>query len=184
MGKPGTKLSDIKEVYSHEQAIGQCSEFLKERPDIKVTICENTAVAAKLVSEANRTDLAAISSQNCAELYGLSIISRNIQNSDNNYTRFICIAKELMVYPGSDRISLMLSIPHEPGALYSVISRFSTLGLNLTKLESRPIPGSDFEFMFYFDFEASVLRAEVVNLLSELSSGSDVFVFLGSYSEV
>lgn len=184
MGKAGAKLSDIKEIYSHEQAIGQCSEFLKGRPDIKVTICENTAIAAKLVSDANRTDLAAISSHNCAELYGLSVISSDIQNSDNNYTRFICIAKDLMIYPGSDRISLMLSISHEPGALYSILSKFSSLGLNLTKLESRPIPGKDFEFMFYFDFEASMLRDEVVNLLSELSLGCDLFVFLGSYSEI
>ena len=184
LGKPGTKLSDIKEIYSHEQAIGQCSQFLKERPDIKITICENTAMAAKLVASSDRKDIAAISSNNCAGLYGLSIISKEVQNSDNNYTRFICIAKELTIYPGADRISLMLSVPHEPGALYSVISRFSALGLNLTKLESRPIPGSDFEFMFYFDFEASVLRDEVVKLLSELSLESDLFIFLGSYSEV
>ena len=184
MGKPSTKLSDVKEIYSHEQAIGQCSQFLKERPDIKITICENTAMAAKLVADSDRNDIAAISSNNCAGLYGLSIISKEVQNSDNNYTRFICIAKELTIYPGADRISLMLSVPHEPGALYSVISRFSALGLNLTKLESRPIPGSDFEFMFYFDFEASVLREEVVKLLSELSLESDLFIFLGSYSEV
>ena len=184
MGKSGTKLSDIKEIYSHEQAIGQCSQFLKERPDIKITVCENTAMAAKLVASSDRSDIAAISSHNCAALYGLSIISKEIQNSDNNYTRFICIAKDLIIYPGADRISLMLSVPHEAGALYSVISKFSSLGLNLTKLESRPIPGSDFEFMFYFDFEASVVRDEVVQLLSELSLESELFVFLGSYSEV
>ncbi|WP_426350743.1 bifunctional chorismate mutase/prephenate dehydratase [Alloiococcus sp. CFN-8] len=184
MGKSGTKLSDIKEIYSHEQAIGQCSKFLKDRPDIKITVCENTAMAAKLVASSDRNDIAAISSHNCAALYGLSIISKEIQNSDNNYTRFICIAKDLMIYPGADRISLMLSVPHEAGALYSVISKFSSLGLNLTKLESRPIPGSDFEFMFYFDFEASVLRDEVVQLLNELSLESELFVFLGSYSEV
>ena len=184
MAKNTTELSRINEIYSHEQAIGQCSCFLKENPHIKVNICENTAYAAKLVADSPREDIAAISSANCAELYGLKILEHNIQNTDNNYTRFICISKELAIYPGSNRISLMLSVPHKPGALYEVISKFSALGLNLTKLESRPIPGSDFEFMFYFDFEASVLIPEITKLLGELSQSNELFLFLGSYLEI
>ena len=179
---PGTELSDIKEIFSHEQAIGQCSEFLKAHPEIKVTVCGNTAAAAKLLRESGRH--ASISSANCANLYGLKKLDTRVQNTDGNFTRFICISKKAMIFPGADRISLMLSLPHRPGALYSLISKFSVLGLNLTKLESRPIAGSDFEFMFYFDIEASVYSPAVLALLDELSRGPEQFVFLGSYSEV
>jgi len=183
LAKKGVKLSDIREVCSHEQAIGQCGGFLRMHPEIKVTMFENTAAAAKYAAESERNDIAAICSADCAELYGMSVISHGIQDTDNNYTRFICIAKDLTIYSGADRISLMLSVPHRPGALYSLMSKFSALGLNMTKLESRPIPGSDFEFMFYFDFEASLINGDVVKLLGELSESSEVFVFLGSYSE-
>ena len=182
--KPGVKLADIKEIISHEQALGQCSDFLNSHPEIKVVICENTAAAAKLVAESDRRDIAALSSGNCALLYGLEALPEHVQNSENNYTRFICIAKEMAIYPGADRISLMLSVEHTPGALYRMIARFATLGLNLTKLESRPIVGRDFEFLFYFDFEASVWSQDVIRLLGECSARDQLFVFLGSYSEV
>lgn len=181
---PGTELKDIKEIFSHEQAIGQCSEFLKKNPQIKVTVCENTAAAAKMLRDSGRKDAASISSAGCANLYGLKKLDVRIQNTDGNFTRFICISKKAMIFPGADRISLMLSLPHRPGSLYSLISRFSVLGLNLTKLESRPIAGSDFEFMFYFDIEASVYSPAVLALLDELSDSPELFVFLGSYSEV
>lgn len=184
MAKCGTKLSQIKEVFSHEQAIAQCSEFLKSLPGVKITPCENTAVAALKVSESDRSDIAAISQKSCAELYGLCVLSDDIQNSDNNYTRFICISKELEIYPGSNKISLMFTVPHRPGSLYALISKFSTLGVNLTKLESRPISGKDFEFMFYCDMDASVYSPEILSLLCEFESGPDKIVFLGSYSEL
>ena len=177
-------LADIKEVYSHEQAIGQCSEFLSKHPEIKVNIVENTAVAAKMVAASDRDDVAAISSQNCAELYGLRVVDEDIQNSANNYTRFICISKNLEIYPGANKMSFMFTLSHKPGALYNLISKFSALGLNLTKLESRPIPGKDFEFMFYFDLDASVYSEDVLSLLSELEAGEDSFDYLGSYSEI
>lgn len=181
MANPDAKLSDIKEIISHEQAIGQCSEFLKEYPDIKVTVCENTAIAAKYVADSKRCDIAAISSPDCAECYGLSILNEKIANSDSNFTRFICISKELMIYPGADRISIIMNLPHTPGALNSTISKFAMAGLNLTKLESRPIAGRDFEFSFYFDLEASIYAEETVNILDELASGNNHLIFLGSY---
>lgn len=183
MAKAGTKLSDVREIFSHEQAIGQCGEFLKSLKDVKVTVCENTALAAKMVAESDRTDVAAISSKECLDLYGLELLKNQIQVSDNNYTRFICISKKLEIYPGANRISLILSLPHVPRSLYHTIAKFSALGINLTKLESRPIPGSDFEFMFYFDLEASVYSQELINLLCELDNQPETFVFLGSYIE-
>lgn len=181
--KPGTDIRKIKEIYSHEQAIGQSSEYLKQFPFAKITICENTALAAKTVAESDRNDVAALSSKDCAAIYGLCVAAENVQDNDNNYTRFICISKELEIYPGADKISLMLTCSHKPGALYEMIAKFSALGLNLTKLESRPIPGTDFEFMFYFDMNASVYDEQVIRLLSGLSEESEHFTYLGSYSE-
>lgn len=183
VAKPGTKLSDIKEIFSHEQAIGQCAGFLKGLKGVKVTVCENTAVAARMVSESKRNDVAAISSKECIELYNLEMLKKNIQMTDNNYTRFICISKKMEIYPGANKISLILSLPHVPCSLYHSIAKFAALGVNLTKLESRPIPGSDFEFMFYFDLDASVYSPELINLLSELENQPETFVFLGSYTE-
>ncbi len=182
--KKGMKLSDIKEIISHQQAIDQCSEFLKTLKDVKITVCENTAAAAKMVAESQRNDVAAISSRNCADLYGLSVLSDTVQNNDNNYTRFICISKKLEIYQGSDKISMMFSIAHKPGTLYNVISRFSALGLNLTKLESRPMPGKDFEFMFYFDLNANIKEPKVLKLIGEFDDEFDKFTFLGSYTEI
>ena len=184
MAKPGTKMSDIKEIFSHEQAIGQCGEFLKTLKDVKITVCENTALAAKMVAESDRTDVAAISSKECLDLYNLELIKKHIQVSDNNYTRFICISKDIEVYPGANRISLMLTLPHRPGSLYRMMARFAALGLNLTKLESRPIEGLDFEFMFYFDIEADVCAAPVLGLLGDLDRAPETFNFLGAYSEL
>lgn len=184
LGKKGIKKEDIKEIISHRQALEQCSHYLDQFKNVTVTSVKNTALAAKAVSESDRKDLAAISSLHCADLYGLEIIEDNIQNSDNNYTRFICISKNLEIYPGANRISIMLTASHEPGGLYKIIARFAALGLNLTKIESRSIAGRDFEFMFHFDFEGSVLMPEVMGLISSLKRENQDFVFLGNYSEL
>lgn len=182
--KNGVKLSQVKEVFSHGQAIGQCSEFLKAHPEIKVTPCANTAIAAKMVAESERNDVAAISSASCAELYGLSVASDAIQNNSSNYTRFICISRDMQIFPGASRISLMMTLPHRPGSLSEMLSRFSVMGINLTKLESRPAVGKEFEFMFYFDLETSVLDDGVLSLLCELESTLDTCIFLGNYTEI
>ena len=146
--------------------------------------CENTAVAAKMVAESDRKDVAALSSRSCAQLYGLENVAADVQDQGNNYTRFICISKNLEIYPGADRTSLMLVISHRPGSLYKVLSRFYALGINLNKLESRPMPDRDFEFMFYFDIETPVYSPQFIQLLSELQTISEEFSYLGSYSEV
>jgi chorismate mutase/prephenate dehydratase len=181
LAKPGVTLSDIKRVYSHEQALAQCGEYLKNMK-VEIIPVENTATAAKMVADTN--DAAAISSLPCAELYNLSILDENIQNSDNNYTKFICISKKLEIYPGARRISLMMTLPHRPGSLYQLIAKFAALGINLTKLESRPLPDKDFEFMFYFDLDISVYDEAVFHLFSQLEGGNEKFMFLGCYSEV
>lgn len=181
MALPGVRESDIKEVITHEQAMNQCSDYVK--PFLQ-DFCENTAIAAKLVADSGRRDLAAICSAECADLYGLQIINSDIQKSDNNHTRFICVSKEMEIYPGANKLSLILSTAHKPGALYSVMSKFAALGVNITKLESRPIPGRDFEFMFYFEMEASAYSAEIRALLTELSASPEHFKLLGFYNEI
>ena len=184
LANAGAKLSDIKEIYSHEQAINQCSDFLRNHPDIKIIPVENTAVAAKLVSTSGRKDIAAISSHNCMELYNLISLQESIQDKGNNRTRFICISKNLEIYPGSDKTSIMMVLSHKPGALYKVLARMYTLGINVIKLESRPIPDRDFEFMFYFDLETSIYSDEFVQLMCELEDLCEEFKYLGSYTEV
>ena len=184
LAKPGTKLSDIKEVYSHEQAINQCSEFLQTLTGITVIPVANTAVAADLVSKSDRRDVAALSSRSCAELYNLEILASSIQDKGNTRTRNICNSKKLEIYPGSDKTSIMMVLPHRPGSLYKFLARLYTLGINVTKLESRPIPDRDFEFMFYFDLETSIYSDEFVQLMCELENLCEDFKYLGSYCEV
>lgn len=184
MAKRGTKMADIKEIFSHPQAISQCAGFLESLKGVKVTPCENTAAAAAAVAQSDRTDVAAISSHSCIELYGLERLAADIQDRSNNYTRFICISKKPEIYPGADKTSLMMVLPHRPGALYQVLARFYTLGLNLIKLESRPLPDREFEFMFYFDLETSVYSDEFIRMIDDLSTICEEFQYLGSYSEV
>lgn len=183
LAKPGVRLEDVREVFSHQQAISQSQDFL-EGLGVKVTPCLNTAAAAKMVAESERRDIAALSSRSCAQLYGLSVLRSSVQDKGNNHTRFICISAKPEIYPGADRTSIMVVTPHRPGALYRVIARFNALGINLGKLESRPIPDRDFEFMFYFDLEASVYSPQFIQLMNELENMSDDFRYLGSYSEI
>ena len=184
LANEGATLEGITEIYSHQQAINQCAHYLEGMPHVKVTPVTNTAEAARMVAESGRTDVAALSSRACASLYGLSVLARQVNDSDNNYTRFACITKDLQVFPGADRTSLMMVAPHEPGALYKVLARFYALDINLTKLQSRPILGQDFEFMFYFDLDASVYSPEFASLVCELEDFCDDFKYLGTYSEL
>ena len=155
--KPGTNLADVTSIRSHEQALGQCSHFLKKMEDQ--------------------------ASPEAAEIYGLQALSTRVSDSDNNYTRFVCISKEPKIYPGSNRISMILSVPHEPGSLYNVIGKFAKRDINITKLESSPIVGRNFEFRFYIDADASCADPEVRIMLDELRNECPEFVFLGNYSE-
>ena len=181
--KPGTRREDITEIYSHQQALTQCQRYLQGFPGVKLIPCENTAVAARKVAEGDG-HTAALSSRSCMKLYGLECLEASVQDQGNNFTRFICISKKLEIYPGADRTSLMAVLPHEPGSLCRVLSRFYALGLNLNKLESRPMPDRNFEFMFYFDLETSVYSPEFLQLMGELPGLCEEFSYLGSYSEV
>ena len=185
LAKPGVKRENIREIISHEQAIQQCAEYLRSfGKDVKITPAANTAEAANMVAQSNRDDMAALASRSCCKLYDLKCVESSVQDRDNNYTRFICISKDLEVYPGADRTSIMLTIAHKPGALYKILGLIYTHGVNIVKLESRPIPDRDFEFMFYFDLETSIYSDKFTQLICELEGMCDEFHYLGSYSEI
>ena len=181
---PGAKLSDITEIYSHEQAIGQCSRFLTGLNGVRVVPCDNTAAAAQMVAERGDKHVAAISSHPCAALYGLECLKDDIQDSDNNYTRFFCVAKDPVIYAGANRISLIIACENKPGALYDILSKLAALGINMTKLESCPVTGRNFEFIFFLELEASVQEPGVLAMLEELERSCAGFHFLGNYAEV
>ena len=181
---PGVKMEDITEIYSHEQAIGQCSKFLNSLNGVHVSPCDNTAMAAKMVAESGSRHAAAISSHPCAALYGLECVSDAIQDSDNNYTRFICITKDPAIYAGANRISLVIAFENRPGALYDILSKLAALDINLTKLESCPVVGSDFEFIFFLELDATVKDPSVLAMLEEMERSCAQFQFLGNYAEV
>ena len=181
---PGVKIEDITEIYSHEQAIGQCAKFLNGLNGVRVVPCANTAMAAKMVAESGSRHAAAISSHPCAALYGLDCVSDDIQNSDNNYTRFFCITKEPVIYAGANRISLIIACDNKPGALYEILSKLAALNINMTKLESCPVSGRNFEFMFFLELEADVQAPGVLPMLQEMERSCASFNFLGSYAEV
>ena len=169
---------------NHAQAIEQCSQFLAAHKEIKVVPYPNTAAAAKAIAESGRKDVAVIASPDCAALYGLNALKHNIRDNASNDTRFICISKNLEVYPGADRTSIKMTLPHRPGSLYHILARFFASGINLVKLESRPLPGSDFEFMFYFDVSESVYSPVLSTLLCELEAETEDFEYMGSYTEL
>ena len=181
----GVKIKDIREVISHEQALAQCAGYLEKLgSNIKLTQCENTATAAEMVAASGRSDIAAICSRECTRLYGLECLDSDIQDRMNNYTRFICISKNLEIYPGADRTSIMMTLPHVPGSLYKALGRFYALGVNLDKLESRPLPERDFDFMFYLTLVTSVYSDSFAKIMDEVQEFCVDFEYLGSYSEV
>lgn len=180
--KPGVKFEDIENVYSHTQALSQCNIFLKNFDFTGITF-SNTAVAAKFVSESEKNNIAAICSESAAKKYGLKIIRKGIQNVTNNTTRFIVISKELVIDEDAEKISLIFSAPHRTGSLYRVLGRFSMTGLNLTKLESRPVANGRFDYYFYVDILGSVRDEQTLDLLCALSDELPEFSFLGNYYE-
>ena len=180
----GAKLKDIKTIYSHPQAINQCSHYLSNLKGVEIIPFDNTAMAAQRVSKDTTRTSASISSKSCIDLYNMEVLAQDIQNFDSNHTRFICIAKDARIYPGANRTSIMMVVSHKPGTLFSVLSKFNATGANLVKLESRPIPGRDFEFMFYFDIELSIYDKKFASLISELDHCGEQFKYFGTYQEI
>lgn len=177
------ELEDIEIVRTHPQSILQCANYIADN-NYESVPCSNTAVAARDVAKEKRLNVAAICSYKAAEEYGLKVLDNHIQDDDSNVTRFIVISKKLYIPKNSNKISLCFSLPHVTGSLYSLLCRFNSLGLNLTKIESRPRADRNFEYLFYLDFTGSVHSDNVTELLSQLSEEMPEFSFLGNYFEM
>lgn len=182
LGVNGSSTKNIKEVRSHPQGLLQCNEFIQKHGLTAISAL-NTAVAAETVSALNNPEIAAIASRESAGLYNLNILEESVQTAKNNSTRFIAISKQMKITENADKISVLFSLPHTTGSLYSTLSRFAVRGLNLTKIESRPIQGSNFQYYFYLDFTGNVRDEETVNLLCALHDELPDFAFLGNFPE-
>ncbi len=181
LGCPGARQNDITQVYSHPQGFEQCSSFLKHHPDWQLVPYHNTAISAKFVAQQSELCMAAIASQRAAKIYGLSVLAQNVNNNYNNYTRFVIIAKEASACADADKVSVMFQLPHKQGQLYKIISHFAALGVNMLKIESRPIPNQSWEYNFYVDFEGRMSEDDTGRLLEKLKADTDSFTLLGNY---
>ena len=177
-----SELSDIEQVWSHPQALAQCTEFINNH-NFSTVPSPNTAIAAMDIAKEKRLNCAAICTEKAAQEYGLKVLVKGCQNEKDNSTRFIVISKELIIPDDADKVSLCFSVPHIKGSLYNVLGRFSSNGMNLTKIESRPRDGASFEYLFYLDFQGSVHSDKVINMLCALSEEMPEFSFLGNYKE-
>lgn len=179
----GKGTGAVTGAVSHPQALSQCSDYL-ESHGLRAVEWSNTAAAARHVAEDCPPGLAAICSREAAEEYGLTVLKEGIQNEAENTTRFIIIAKEAVLPEEAGKISLCFSLPHVTGSLSSVLERFSMAGLNLTKIESRPLPGKNFEYDFYLDFTGNIHQPQTLDLICALYDELPRFSFLGNYVEL
>jgi chorismate mutase/prephenate dehydratase len=180
----GVELRNIKQIFTYPHALAQCSEFMKSLGKISVTMCENTATAAKLLSETGCSDAACIASEKCASIYSLSVLNPSVQDNNLNHACFIAISKNLEIYSGAQKTSIAINLQRESGSLNRLLNKLLAMNLNLTKLESKPIANSPLELSYYFDFEADISDGGVLNIIPELEKGYDSFTYLGSYDEI
>lgn len=183
LGLPGTKLDDIKEVYSHPQAFYQSSEFLKKHPSWKWITYPNTAASAKYVKVEGDKSKAAIASMNAKEFYGLEVIKENISHNKNNSTRFVLIGSEILLDKDSNKISIITSTPHKAGGLFSLIQIFADKGLNMLSIKSRPMLDRPWEYFFYIDFEGNLDDESTKAAIEEIKLKSSYFKILGNYKK-
>lgn len=178
---PGTKLSDIKRVYSKGVALMQASNYLDDHPEWQQISVVNTAIAAKKIVEENDKAQAAVCSAYAADVYGLEVLEDNINDNNSNSTRFIVVTNQKVFLKDAKKISICLELPHESGSLYHILSHFIYNNLNMTKIESRPIEGKNWEYRFFIDFEGNLGDAAVKNALRGLREESRNLKILGNY---
>lgn len=181
LGLKEAKLSDIKQVFSHTQGLMQCSKYLKMHEDMIPVQSISTADSAKRVVTENNISNAAIASIKAAECYGLQVIDTCINHEYNNSTRFIVISKKPMYVQNSNKISICFELPHTSGSLYNMLSHFIYNNLNMTKIESRPLEGRNFEYRFFVDFEGNLNDAGVKNALFGIKEEAVNLKILGNY---
>ena len=181
MAPKGAELSSLHEVFSHEQGLLQCGEYLKAHPDWVQTALRNTAAAAKLVAEQGDPGKAAIGSRRCAALYGLDVLAEGINFNRENFTRFVVVSPVMELHPDREKVSLLVTLSHQSGSLYRLLSVFAHGGLNLMKLESRPIPGRPWEYRFFVDFTGDLTAPGMEETLRDAAETAEGFRVLGNY---
>lgn len=188
LAKEGTHLKDVKKIFSHPQALAQCSNFIEEHNYLAYSVFD-TAGSAKKISKIQENDCAAIASEIAAKHYNLKILKRAFQNNKNNTTRFLLVKKRGKHFefekklPQANKSSLIFELKSIPSALYKCLGGFATNQVNLTKIESRPIKGRRFQYLFYIDFDGSPKEKNVRLALEELTFFSKKLIFLGSYNK-
>ena len=183
MVQPRVTLKDIKYVYSHPQALGQCDQFLRGLKGVDTVAMYDTAGAAKMIGDNRRTDAAAIASVEAAKVYGLRILCAGIENDHKNFTRFLVLGKRSRVQRKNAKTSIIFSLKNDPGALFKALSVFALREINLYKIESRPLVGKPWEYTFYLDFKGSVEDEVCKNALDHLREIAAYIKILGSYPE-
>lgn len=181
LGLPDAELEDIKSIYSHPQGLMQCSTYLDERREITKYSTSNTALSAKMVAEKNDKSCAAIASEMAGQIYGLKVLDRSVMNQKGNMTRFLIIASRKMYEVNANKISVCFEVKHQSAALYNMLSHLTYNGLNMLKLESRPIIGRPWEFRFFLDFEGNIGDSGVKNALRGILEEANYFRILGNY---
>ncbi len=174
------KLEDVDTVYSHPQALGQCRKFI-EGHNMKTIPAYDTAGSVKIVKELNKKNCACIASKTSSSIYNMPIISENIANNSNNYTRFLILSKKESTQTENDKTSIIFSIKHEPGSLFRIIENFHKNNVNLTKIESRPTKSNTWEYNFYVDFEGNAKNPKILEMLEKIKQESLFMKVLGSY---
>ncbi len=181
LGLPEAEIEDIDSVYSHVQGLMQCGGFLENHRKMTAYQAKNTAIAAKSVKEAGLLSQAAIASEEAAELYGLKILARDIADNKENYTRFIIVSNQRVFQKDANKISICFQLPHRKGSLYRLMSHFIYNGLNMTKIESRPIPERTWEYRFFVDFDGNLNDSAVKNAIRGIREEANNLRILGNY---
>ena len=178
---PGTTLESIRRVYSHPQALAQCDRFLRSLAGVEIIASYDTAGSAKMIADAKMPDAAAIASARAAEVFGLVPLKSGIQDYEHNITRFLIIGRRPLSAAVPDKTTIVFTLANEPGALFKALSVFALRGIDLTKLESRPIPGRKWEYLFYADLSASKDDLPCARALGHLAEFAPFLRILGSY---
>lgn len=181
MALPGAALEDIQAVYSHEQGLMQCERYLDAHWGWRRVPTLDTAGSAKQVAESGDRTAAAICSRRAAQIYGLHILAEGVNYNAMNHTRFVVVSPVLELRPGRNKISAVFRLPHQSGSLHEILTVFAVQGLNLLKIESRPIPGRGWEYLFFLDFTGDLAAPEMDGVLHELGQLAAEFRILGNF---